>query len=131
MLSLAEMPVARRTTPIRFVIAMLLAVLASVRGGGIALVCDLAPIEETYAAAMADHGMPMQHDAPQHGQHGTESCDSPDGVQECAAMAACAPAIAATVADDTPCRTERSIASAVAGARSLVDRSPDPPPPRA
>ena len=127
-LSLAVMLSARRRSPIRFVVALLLALLASVRGGGLALACDLASIDPAHAGSMADHDMPMQHDAP---QHGNESCDSPDRIQECAAMAACAPAIAATVDDSASLTAERAITPAIAGAPSLVDRSPDPPPPRA
>jgi hypothetical protein len=130
-LSLAVMLSARRRSPIRFVVAILLALLASVRGGGLALACDLATIEEAHAAAMASHGKPMEHDTPQHGQHGNESCDSPDRVQECAAMAACAPAITTTVDEDALLTAERSITVAIADAPSRVDRSPDPPPPRA
>ena len=131
MLSLAVMLSARHRSPIRFVVAILLALVASVRGGGLALECDLAAIEEAHAASMAGHGTPMEHGVPQHGQHGNESCDSPDRVQECAAMAACAPAITTTVADDATLTAERSITGAIADAPSRVDRSPDPPPPRA
>ena len=130
-LSLPVMLSARRRSPIRFVVALLLALLASLRGGGLALACDLASIEQSHAASMAGHDMPMQHDAPQHGQHGSESCDSPDRIQECAAMAACAPAIATPVDDDAPVGAERAIATTIADAPDLVARSPDPPPPRA
>jgi len=130
-LSFAAMLIACRPSPIRFVIAIVLAVLASVRDGGLALACDVASVEAAHAASMPGHDMPMQHDAPQHSQHGSESCDSPDRIQECAAMAACAPAMAATAHDDASLTAEGPITPAIADAPSLVDRAPDPPPPRA
>ena len=115
----------------RIIVALLLAVLASVRGGGVALACEVGNGHDGRAsaqdAAMQVHGMPAPTE---HGSHGDESCDSPERVGECALMAACAPAIATRSGPELPAVPDVTNVPAIVEAPTPVDRAPDTPPPR-
>lgn len=120
----------RRQRIIRTVISLVLALIASVRAGGVALACEV----ETAAPSHAQMDMPMQMDGMSMTSHddAPTSCDEPERARECALMVACAPATAPS------CETDPSIAIADAEAiaspahgATTVDRAPEPPPPRA
>jgi hypothetical protein len=125
-----------RTT--RLVLALALAVLVSVRGGGIALMCDgatgtpaarsLPGNENVHRASMS--GMAGMAATEAEGTRQTD-CDAPDQARECALMAACAPALLQAATDADVVAVPESLATA-GPVRMLasVDRSPDPPPPR-
>ena len=115
---------------LRVVIASALAVVASVRGGGIALACDDATraAAESHATDMA--GMPGMATSGEH-ERQNDGCDSPDQARECSLMAACAPAVSEPAADrDRIGAVESPAARGPERALASVDRSPDPPPPR-
>jgi hypothetical protein len=110
---------------IRTVVALVLALIASLRSGGIALACEIATAPTHAGMQMADASMPS-HDA------SSQGCDEPERVRECALMAACAPAVFSSV--DAPTMTGAPTSGAIAvssRAPAPVDRSPEPPPPRA
>ena len=119
----------RRTSAIRVIIALVLAVVASLRGGGVALACEAVSAPAGHTLAAAGHDMEMMAEHQESRDDGR--CDSPERVQECALMAACAPALSVEV-PDTGVRSmpEASAARGHAQAPASVDRSPDPPPPR-
>ena len=126
MLSSMRTPPRRRSFA-RIIIAVVIALVAIARGGGIALAC------ESFAPA-AD--APMTHgdhaNMPDDAQPVHEGCDAPDRVTECLLMPACAPAVstsAAMVAE--PRLATGVIVLASPRAPAPVDRSPEPPPPRA
>jgi hypothetical protein len=109
---------------LRIIVAVIIAIVAIVRGGGAAIACEsLVPA--------ADAG--MAHDshtpAPPVSEH--EDCEAPERVSECLLMPACAPAVSAAATTTT----DLAVASTVATLESPrapapVDRSPEPPPPR-
>ena len=126
-----------RHRTIRLLLALALAVLATVRGGGIALVCD-GPVgssaghrfsSDRNASVASMPAMPGM--AESESAHPKGGCDTPDQARECALMAACAPALSAALADPDVVAMPESLAT-VGPVRTLVsvDRSPDPPPPR-
>jgi hypothetical protein len=127
-----------RHRTIRLVLALALAVLVSVRGGGIALMCDAATgtpaarllpgNENVHRASMT--GMAGMATAEREGTRQTD-CDTPDQARECALMAACAPALFQAAADaDVVAVPESPVTVGPVRTLASVDRSPDPPPPR-
>lgn len=116
----------RRRHFVRGLLSLLLAVIASVRAGGVALACESISTSHESMAAASHAGMA------EHAQPGSDGCEEPERVRECSLMAACAPAVSERHVDD-----ESVSVAAVAelhwqtGTPSTVDRSPEPPPPRA
>ena len=113
----------------RTLLAVMLAVVASARGAGVALACEAVTVTghaSMESMVMDDASMP-DHDA-----ENRDGCGEPEQIRECALMAACAPAIFAASPDAV---IVPSSSSALLPWRSRavapVDRSPEPPPPRA
>ena len=118
------LPLRRRST-MRTLVALVLAIVAIVRGGGAALACE--SVVPTADAGMSHDGhMP----APPAADH--EDCDAPERATECLLMPACAPAVS-VAAEPTGDLAIRSTVVALAPPRAPapVDRAPEPPPPRA
>ena len=112
---------------IRTVVALVLALIASLRSGGIALACEIATAPTHGGMQMANASMPS------HDTSSSQGCNEPERVRECALMAACAPAVFSS-AVDAPTMTGAPTSDAIAvssRAPAPVDRSPEPPPPRA
>ena len=111
---------------VRTLVAVALAVVASARGGGVALACEAATVTDHASMVMGDVSMP-EHDG-----RDRDGCGEPERVRECALMAACAPAIFAA-SPDTGVISSSSAALLPWRSRIVtpVDRSPEPPPPRA
>lgn len=125
-----------RHRTIRLILALALAVLASVRGGGIALVCDV-PAGSAAAHGPSSDGnasvasMPAMPGMAESENAHPKGCDAPGQARECALMPACAPALSATVADpDVVALPESPATAGPVRMLASVDRSPDPPPPR-
>jgi hypothetical protein len=117
---------ARRQRTVRIIVSVVLALVASLRSGGIALACELGTTPSHETMQMDDASMPS------HGDASSEGCDEPERARECALMAACAPAVSSSGDVDTT--IAQHTASAIASpsrAPAPVDRSPETPPPRA
>ena len=122
---------------VKLVFAILLAFIASIRGG-LVLACEAANGGEMQALTMEGEGKGQGHDMSSHGMppsnegtsHEGEPCDSPEGTQDCALMAACTPAIATVADGDAHLVMHAPAIASVGDAPSATDRSPDPPPPR-
>lgn len=118
--------VPRRHHVARTLFALLLAAVASVRGGGVALACE--SLSASRQTSMAMNGSPMAEHVPL----GREGCPEPERAGDCALMAACAPAL--SPASPEAVTTIAASMTALPWRARLpapVDRSPEPPPPRA
>jgi hypothetical protein len=110
---------------LRVIVSVMIAIVAIVRGGGAAIVCE-SVIQATDAGMAHDSHTP----APPASEHA--DCDAPERVSECLLMPACAPAVSAAATGTA----DLAVASTVIALESPrapapVDTSPEPPPPRA
>ena len=122
----AERMLTGRGRIVRMVVSLVLALIASARAGGVALACEL-QARSSHVTMPMDHAGMADHDSST-----PKSCDEPERSRECALMAACAPAVssASSIGTSSHIDTERVAAAAVPEPQP-VDRSPEPPPPRA
>ena len=110
---------------VRGIIGLLLAVIASVRAGGVALACESATAQRV-AGEQRHDGMA------EHAQTGQDGCDEPERVRECDLMAACAPAVStARTTASSPAMPSIVESPERVQFPASIDRSPEPPPPRA